>query len=45
MGKKLSPLVHILVPAYKLGVQVKNHVEMIIIRKNKNKKKKKENII
>ena len=39
MIKKISPVSLILVPTHELGIQVKNHIEKIIIE-HKNKKKK-----
>ena len=41
MQKKISPVAIILVPTHELGVQVKNHIEMVIEQKNKNKKEEK----
>ena len=41
MNKKISPVAIILVPTHELGVQVKNHIEMVIEQKN-NKKTKDE---
>ena len=47
MQKKISPVAIILVPTHELGVQVKNHIEMVIEQKVKTKikKKKKRNFI
>ena len=43
MNKKISPVAIILVPTHELGVQVKNHIEMVIEQKNnKNKEEKKK---
>ena len=42
MQKKISPVALILVPTHELGVQVKNHIEMVIEQKNKNNNKKEE---
>ena len=42
MQKKISPVAIILVPTHELGVQVKNHIEMVI-QENMNNNKKKEN--
>ena len=42
MQKKISPVALILVPTHELGVQVKNHIEMVIEQKNKNNDKKEE---
>ncbi len=42
MKKKISPVALILVPTHELGVQVKNHIEMVI-NENPKKNKKKEN--
>ena len=42
MQKKISPVAIILVPTHELGVQVKNHIEMVIEQKNKNKKEEKK---
>ena len=42
MNKKISPVAIILVPTHELGVQVKNHMEMVIEQKNKNKKEEKK---
>ena len=37
MQKKISPVAIILVPTHELGVQVKNHIEMVIHENSKNK--------
>ena len=37
MQKKISPVALILVPTHELGVQVKNHIEMVIEKKTKKK--------
>ena len=42
MQKKISPVAIILVPTHELGVQVKNHIEMVIEQKSKDKNKKEE---
>ena len=42
MQKKISPIAIILVPTHELGVQVKNHIEMVI-QENPKKNKKEEN--
>ena len=42
MQKKISPVAIILVPTHELGVQVKNHIEMVIEQKNKTKKEEKK---
>ena len=42
MQKKISPFAIILVPTHELGVQVKNHIEMVIEQKSKDKNKKEE---
>ena len=42
MNKKISPVAIILVPTHELGVQVKNHMEMVIEQKNNNKKEDKK---
>ena len=39
MNKKISPVAIILVPTHELGVQVKNHIEMVIEQKNNTKNK------
>ena len=39
MQKKISPVAIILVPTHELGVQVKNHIEMVIQENIKNNKK------
>ena len=40
MQKKISPVALILVPTHELGVQVKNHIEMVIEQKKKKDEKK-----
>ena len=40
MKKKISPVALILVPTHELGVQVKNHIEMVIEQKKKKDEKK-----
>ena len=42
MQKKISPVAIILVPTHELGVQVKNHIEMVIEQKNNKKEEKKK---
>ena len=42
MQKKISPVAIILVPTHELGVQVKNHIEMVIEQKTKNKNEEKK---
>ena len=42
MIKKISPVSLIIVPTHELGVQVKNHIEMVIEQKSKDKNKKEE---
>ena len=42
MQKKISPVAIILVPTHELGVQVKNHIEMIIKENSANNKNKEE---
>ena len=43
MQKKISPVAIILVPTHELGVQVKNHIEMVIEENSKKNIKKDEN--
>ena len=42
MKKKISPVALILVPTHELGVQVKNHIEMVINENPKKNKKKRK---
>ena len=43
MQKKISPVCIILVPTHELGVQVKNHIEMVIQENSENMKKEDNN--
>ena len=44
MNKKISPVAIILVPTHELGVQVKNHIEMVIEQKNNENKEEKKKL-